>query len=127
MKAPSIRKPKGSAVIFLLTALSNFSTVVMELLMTRLFNQAPKLTTLTIVIYIVTGIVNLFICRVLFSKRYDNMLLIAIATGFTPYILGLFSASMVSAISEIFFQFILIAFAYIMIKMSETTLRVKVG
>ena len=45
MKNATIKKPKGSAVIFLLTALSNFSTVALELLCTTLLNQAPKLTT----------------------------------------------------------------------------------
>ena len=127
MKNATIKKPKGSAVIFLLTALSNFSTVALELLCTTFLNQAPKLTTSNIIIYVIWGISHLFIARILFTKRYDNLLIIALSTQLIPCIIGLFTGSLSSYICEVIFYMMLIAFTYIMVKMPETPLREKVS
>ncbi len=127
MKNATIKKAKGSAVIFLLTAISQFSTVALEFLGTTFLNQAPKLKTSDIIIYVIWCMAHLFIAWVLFTKRYDNLLIIALSSQLIPCIIGLFTGSLFLYICQVIFNMVLIAFTYIMVKMPETPLREKIA
>ena len=125
MNERTIRRPTGPAIIFLITALSYFLTLSSTLLMIEFFDYPKELTITGVIRTILLGATNLFMSTVLFSKKYDNKLIIGSGILLIPGIFTLFLNVSPYHISEILFYLVLIAFTYIMVKMLETPIREK--
>ncbi|MEE1504368.1 MAG: hypothetical protein UGF89_09025, partial [Acutalibacteraceae bacterium] len=116
MNERTIRRPTGPAIIFLITALSYFFTLSSTLLMIEFFDYPKELTITGVIRTILLGATNLFMSTVLFSKKYDNKLIIGSGILLIPSIFTLFLNVSPYHISEILFYLVLIAFTYIMVK-----------
>lgn len=125
MNERTIRRPTGPAIIFLITALSYFFTLSSTLLMIEFFDYPKELTITGVIRTILLGATNLFMSTVLFSKKYDNKLIIGSGILLIPDIFTLFLNVSPYHISEILFYLVLIAFTYIMVQMLETPIREK--
>lgn len=125
MEERAIRRPKGPAIIFLIQALSYFFIILSSYLMTQLFDKPEEMQPLGIIRTLLYGATVLFMSIVLFSKKYNNLLLISTGTLLISGIFGLFLNITPYLISEIIFYLLLIAFTYIMVKMPETPIREK--
>lgn len=125
MNERTIRCPKGPAIIFLIQGISFLFTIVSTILITQLFDYPKTMEPLAILRFVLLGVTNLFISIVLFSKKYNNLLLVSTGALMIPSILGLFLNITPYLISEIIFYLILIAFTYIVVKMPDTPIRKK--
>ncbi len=125
MNERAIRMPKGPAIIFLIQAISYFFTIFSTALMGEIFDYPEKMPLLAVFRIVLWGAINLFISIVLFSKKYNNALLVGVGVLLIPSIFGLFFSISPYLISEIIFHLMLIAFTYIMVKMPETPIREK--
>lgn len=74
---------------------------------------------------ILCGTTNLIISIILFSKKYNNALIIGTGVLIIPCVFTLFLNATPYLIAEILFYLVLIAFTYIMVKMPETPIREK--
>ncbi len=120
-----IRTPNGPATIFLIQPISYFFTIFSTALMGEVFDYPEKMPFLGIFRIILWGATNLFMSIVLFSKKYNNLLLIGSGVLLIPSIFGLFLNITPYLISDIVFYLMLITFTYIMVKMPETPIREK--
>ena len=125
MNERTIRRPKGPAVIFLIQAISCFFTLFSSALMGVIFDYPEKLPLRSVLTFLIWGATNLFLSIALFSKNYNNLLLVGVGVLLVPSIFGLFFNITPYLISEIIFCLILFAFTYIMVKMPETPIREK--
>ena len=125
MNKKAIRQPTGPAVIFLISALTNFFTILSTFLMNAITDSAEKPAPLGVLRLFLFGATALFMSIVLSSKKYNNLLLISTATLLIPSIFGLFLNITPYLISDIIFYLLLIGFTYIMVKMPETPIREK--
>lgn len=125
MNEKAIRRPTGPAIIFLIQAISYFFTIFSTALMGEIFDYPEKLPLKSILSFLIWGATNLFMSIVLFSKKYNNLLLIGEGVLLVPSILRLFFNVTPYLISEIIFYLILFAFTYIVVKMPETPIRKK--
>lgn len=125
MNEKTIRRPTGPAIIFLLTALGFFFTIFSHSVLAQLLEPVDEMQPLAIFRFVLWGTTNLFMSIVLFSKKYDNMLIIGSSVLLIPCIFTLFLNITPYLISEILFYLVLIAFTYIMVKMLETPIREK--
>lgn len=125
MNERAIRRPTGSAIIFLIQTLSYFFIILSSVLMTQLFDKPDEIQPLGIIRTLLYGATGLFMSVVLFSKKYNNMLIVAAGALLIPSVLTLFLNISPYLISEIIFYLVLITFTYIMIKMPETPIREK--
>ncbi len=125
MNERTIRRPTGPAIIFLITALSYFFTILSTTLVAEIFDYPEKMPLLGVFRILIWGATNLFMSIVLFSKKYSNSLLIGTGVLLIPSIFGLFLNITPYLISEIIFYLVLIAFTYIMVKMPQTPIREK--
>lgn len=125
MKKKAIRRPTGPAVIFLLISLGHFFTILSTALMGVITDSPEKMSPLGTVRLFLYGATALFISIVLFSKKYNNLLLISTATLLIPSISGLFFSITPYVICEVVFFLLLIGFTYVMVKMPETPIREK--
>lgn len=128
MNERTIRRPKGPAIFFSYQAITYFLTVLSTITMTlmpQIFDKTEDISPLGMIRTLLFGIANLFMSVTLFSKKYNNTLLIATGALLIPSIFGLFSNITPYSIIDIIFGLLLIAFTYIMVKMPETSLRKK--
>ncbi len=125
MNERTIKRPTGPAVIFLITALSFFFTTFSSTVLAQLIEPVKEIPPMGIFRLILWGVTNIFMSIVLFSKKYNNMLIAGASTLLTPSIFTLFLNISPYLISEIIFYLVLIAFTYIMVKMPETPIREK--
>lgn len=125
MNEKTIRRPVGPAIIFLLQGITFFFTLFSTVLLTQITGEAREMEPLAIFRIVLWGATNLITSIILFSKKYNNTLLVATGVLLIPSIFGLFFNITPYSISEIVFYLILIAFTYIMVNMSETPIRDK--
>ncbi len=125
MNERTIRCPKGPAIIFLIQGISFLFTIVSTILMTQLFDYPKTMEPLAILRFVLLGATNLFMSIVLFSKKYNNLLLVSTGALMIQSIFGLFLNITPYLISEIIFYLILIAFTNIMVKKPDTPIREK--
>lgn len=125
MNEKTIRRPKGPAIIFLIQAITYFFTIFSNVFMTEVLDSPNAMPASGILRIVLFGVVNLFMSIVLFSKKYNNTLLVASGILLIPSVISLFSNITLYNISEIIFFLLLIAFTYIMVKMPDTPLREK--
>ena len=125
MNERTIRRPTGPATIFLIQAITYFFTIVSTILMTQLFDYPKTMEPLAILRFVLLGATNLFMSIVLFSKKYNNLLLVSTGALMIQSIFGLFLNITPYLISEIIFYLILIAFTYIVVKKPDTPIREK--
>lgn len=125
MKKSAIRKPTGPAVIFLLSALGFFSTIISSTIFAQIFENIQELTPLALFRLILWGTTNLIISVILFSKKYNNTLIVGTSLLIIPSLVTLFLNITPYSIAEIIFYLVLIAFTYIMVNMPETPIREK--
>lgn len=126
MNERTIKRPTGPAVIFLLTAMGFIFTIFSHSVLTQLLEQLDELQPMAIFRFVLWGVTNLFMSIILFSKKYDNWLIIGSGILLIPSIFTLFLNISPYLISEIIFYLILIVFTYVMVKMPETPIREKV-
>lgn len=125
MKHKIIRCPKGPARIYLFGAISYLFILIGDIAINDIFQypeQKPVLTVIKTVLLIAT---NFFMCRVLYSKRYDNMLITAVALTILPFVVSLFINVTPLVIDDIVLYLLFFAFTYITVKMPDTQLREK--
>ncbi len=125
MKQKAIRCPKGPARIYLFGAIAYLFILIGDIVIKDIFQypeQKPVLTVIRTILLIAT---NFFMCRVLYSKRYDNLLIAAVATTVLPFIVSLFKGVTPLVISDIVLYLLFFAFTYITVKMLDTPLREK--
>lgn len=125
MNERTIRCPKGPAIIFLIQGISFLFTIVSTALLGEILDSVEAMPLLGIVRIVLLGATNLFMSIVLFSKKYNNTLLIASGSLLIPSIFALFLNITPYIIFDIVFYLGLLAFTYIMLKMPETPLREK--
>lgn len=125
MKNKTIRTPVGPAVIFLINALSFFFTIISSTIFTQILENAKELTPLALLRLILCGTTNLIISIILFSKKYNNALIIGTGVLIIPCIFTLFLNATPYLIAETLFYVVLIAFTYIMVKKPEMPIREK--
>lgn len=125
MKEKTIRGPIGPAVIFLITAIAHFFTLLSSALMTAIGDTPENPSPIGVLRIILFCASSLFMSIILFSEKYNNLLLIGTVILLIPNILGLFFNITPYVISEIIFFLLLIGFTYVMVKMPETPLREK--
>lgn len=124
----AIRKPKGPAIIFLIASISYLIT----LLNLFIFNQSGILNTevdlpfVGVLRTLIMAAANMFMCIALFTKKYNNTLIVATTTLLIYNIFGLFLNVTPFAVFDTFFYLLLIAYTYIAIKKQKTPLREKV-
>jgi len=125
MNERAIRQPKGSAIIFLLTSFSYFSIILYSVLFPLLLDNIQQMPTTGIVRLLLYGITCLFMSIVLFSKKYNNLLIAATTGLLIPRVFTLFVNITPYIVSEIVFYLLLTVFTYVMVKMSESPIREK--
>lgn len=123
MNKKTIRTPKGPAVIFLTQSIDYFFIIFSSSFLAQFSDEIQRKSTWEIIHYLIFGAITLFMSIVLFSKKYDNLLLISTAALLIPGIFNLFSNLSPYLILEIIFYIVLFAFTYIMVKMPETPIR----
>ena len=123
MKEKAIRCPTGPAVIFLLISLGQFFTILSTFLMRVITDTPENISPLGTVRILLFGATALFMSIVLFSKKYNNLLLISTSTMLIPSISGLFLNITPYLICDMIFYLLLIGFTYVMVKMPETPIR----
>lgn len=121
----NIRRPKGPAIIFLLESFTYFFTLFSTAMLTQITGDPKEMEPLAIFRIVLWGATNLFMSIILFSKKYDNMLIAATGVLLIPGIFSLFLNITPYLISEIIFYLVLITFTYIMVKMPEAPIREK--
>ncbi len=128
MNEKTIRKPKGPAIIFLIASFSYLIT----LLNIFIFNHSGILDTevdlpfIGILRVLIMAAANLFMSIILFSKKYNNALIVATATLLIYNIIGLFLNVTPYGIFDILFYLLLIAYTYVAINKQGTQIREKV-
>lgn len=128
MNEKTIRKPKGPAIIFLIASFSYLIT----LLNIFIFNHSGILDTevdlpfIGILRVLIMAAANLFMSIILFSKKYNNALIVATATLLIYNIIGLFLNVTPFVIFDILFYLLLIAYTYVAINKQRTQIREKV-
>ena len=128
MNEKTIRKPKGPAIIFLIASFSYLIT----LLNIVIFNHSGILDTevdlpfIGILRVLIMAAANLFMSIILFSKKYNNALIVATATLLIYNIIGLFLNVTPFVIFDILFYLLLIAYTYVAINKQRTQIREKV-
>lgn len=125
MNEKTIRRPTGPAIIFLLSALGFFFTILNSIILPHFIESLEEIQPMEIFRIFLWGATNLFISIVLFSKKYNNLLIISTVALFIPSIVALFLNITPYTVSESIFYLFLFAFTYIMVKMPNTSLREK--
>lgn len=125
MNEKTIRRPTGPAVIFLLTALGFFFSIFSSALFAQLLENMQEMPPLGIFRYVLWGATNLFMSIILFSKKYNNRLIVGSGVLLIPCLVTMFLNITPYLIGEIIFYLVLIAFTYIMVNMSGTPIREK--
>lgn len=125
MNERAIRCPKGPAIIFLYQSITYLFTIFSTVMLTQITGEARDMEPLAILKIVILATTNLFISIILFSKKYNNVLIAATCVLLIPGIFSLFINITLYLISEIIFYLVLIAFTYIMVKMPETPIREK--
>ena len=126
MNKKTLRKPKGPAIIFLITAISAIITVFNGFIFTEILDTDVALPFMGIIRMFVMASAYIFLSIVLLSKKYDNLLIFAISTLLIPSIIGLFINVTAYLICDMIFFLLLITFTYIAINKQESALREKV-
>lgn len=127
MEKRSIRCPKGPATIFLIQSITYFFTLFSTVLLTQITGEAREMEPLAIFRIVLWSATNLITSIILFSKKYNNTLLVATGVLLIPSIFSLFFNITPYSISEFVFHLILIAFTYIMVNMPETPIRERIA
>lgn len=125
MKYKAIRCPKGPARIYLFGAISYLFVLIGDIAIKDIFQypeQKPVLTVIKTALLIAT---NFFMCRILYSKRYDNLLIAAVASTALPFVVSLFISVTPLVISDVVLYLLFFAFTYITVKTPDTQLREK--
>lgn len=125
MNERTIRCPKGPAIIFLIQAISVLFTVFSTALIGEILDNSVNTSFWGIFRIGLLGATNLFMSIVLFSKKYNNMLIVAAGVLLIPCLFTLFFGVNPYLISEIVFFLLFTAFTYITVKMPETPIREK--
>lgn len=125
MNERTIRRPTGPVVIFIIMGLSSFYTLLSSLLITQFMDNSEPLQIPGILRMILSGVSALFMGIVLSRRKYNNTLIVGASVLLIPSVYTLFINISPYNISEIIFYLVLIAFAYIMVKMPETPIREK--
>ena len=128
MDEQTIRKPKGPAIIFLITAISFVITILSTFILSQseLPNTEVDLPFIGILRVLIMAAANLFMSIILFSKKYNNALIVATATLLIYNIIGLFLNVTPFVIFDILFYLLLIAYTYVAINKQRTQIREKV-
>ncbi|MBE6800243.1 MAG: hypothetical protein E7529_03465 [Ruminococcaceae bacterium] len=116
----AINIPKEAATIFLLYGIGNFFSIISNTLIT---NKTEEMTTAVIVKIFLLGVTNLLMSSTLFSKKYNNKIILTSALLMIPSVFSLFFTVNTLLICHIIFCLLLTAFTYIMVKMPETPIR----
>lgn len=125
MKQKAIRCPKGPARIYLFGAISYLFVLIGDIAIKDIFQypeQKPVLTVIKTALLIAT---NFFMCRILYSKRYDNLLIAAVASTALPFVVSLFISVTPLVISDVVLYLLFFAFTYITVKTPDTPIREK--
>ena len=125
MKHKAIRCPTGPARIYLFGAISYLFVLIGDIAIKDIFQypeQKPVLTVIKTALLIAT---NFFMCRILYSKRYDNLLIAAVASTILPFVVSLFISVTPLVISDIVLYLLFFAFTYITVKTPDTPIREK--
>lgn len=125
MNEREIRCPKGPATIFLIHSISYLFTILSSILMSVILDYPEKMPASGIFRIVLLGVTNLFMSIVLFSKKYNNTLIISSGILLATSISTLFFNITPYLITEIVFYLLLLAFTYIMVKMPGTPIREK--
>lgn len=125
MKQKEIRCPKGPARIYLLGVIGYVFVLINDIFINNIFQypeQKPVMMVIKSVLIIAT---NMFMCRVLYAKRYDKLLIAAVASEALPYAATLFIDATPLIIGDFILYLLLTAFTYVAIKMPDTAIREK--
>lgn len=125
MKEKALRRPTGPAIIFLITAISYLNTIFTPTLLSHITDNTQDLSPLAFFRLALWFVTSLFMSIVLFSKKYNNTLIVSAVILLIPGVLGLFFNITPYLVSEIIFHLMFIAFTHIMIKKPETPIREK--
>ncbi len=114
MKQKEIRCPKASAVIFLLMAFAYIFSSLGSVLTAHFANpgETQLITTISHAIFAVS---HLFISIVLFSKRYDKILIVAISSLAIAYLVFIIGFKAPINIFSLVIKLILVFIAYCLI------------
>lgn len=125
MNKREIRRPTGPAIIFLINGLGFFFTILTNFLMAQIMDSDMQLPLSQVANLLLMGSINLFMSIVLFSKKYNNVLLIP--TGLFPVsgIVSLFFGISPFKICNIIFFLLVLGYTYITVKMPKTPIREK--
>lgn len=125
MKQKAIRCPKGPARIYLLDAFLGSFVLISDIFIKDIFQYPEEKPVLIVFKSIFLIATDIFMCRVLYSKRYDNLLIISVATLSLTSIFQLFTGISAPIICDIIFTLLLLGFTYVAVKMTDTPLREK--
>lgn len=127
MNEQAIRRPKGPAIIFLITSISLVITISSSFILTQtgLSDTQTDLPFIAVLRILIMAATNLFVSIVLFSKKYNNRLTVAIASLLIYNIIGLFINVTPYLIADSVFYILLVAYTYVAINKQETPLREK--
>lgn len=123
MNEKVIRRPIAAALFFLYFSLSNLYMLFMPKLMSYMTGTEPAMHPLVIVKFILWFATYMFICIVLFAKKYNNATIAGLCLVMTPNVLSLFGGITPSLIIGIIFDLLLALYAYVTIKKPDTHLR----
>lgn len=128
MNERTIRKPKGPAIIFLIASISYLTTLLNIFIFNHsgILNTEVDLPFIGILRVLIMAAANMFMCIALFTKKYNNTLIVATATLLIYNIIGLFLNVTPFVIFDILFYLLLIAYTYVAINKQGTPLREKV-
>lgn len=120
MNDREIKMPKEAATIFLLYGVGNFFSIISNTLIT---NKSGEMAASVIIKVFLLGVTNLLMSSALFSKNYNNKLILSSASLMIPTVFSLFFVVNTPLVFHIIFCLLLTAFTYIMVKMPETPIR----
>lgn len=128
MNEQTIKKPKGPAIIFLIASFSYLTTLLNIFIFNHsgILNTEVDLPFIGILRVLIMAAANLFMSIILFSKKYNNVLIVATATLLIYNIIGLFLNVTPFVVFDTIFYLLLIAYTYIAINKQGTPLREKV-
>ena len=126
MKQMEIRCPKGPARIYLFGAIGYVFVLMNDVFINNIFQYPEQKPVMTVIKSVLIIAANTFMCRVLYAKRYDNLLIAAVAaTTAIPIIAALLIDATPLIIGDFILYLLLTAFTYVAIKMPDTAIREK--
>ena len=123
MNEKVIRRPLAAALFFLYFSLNNLYMLFMPKLMSYMTGAEQTMHPLVIIKFLLWFATYMFICIVLFAKKYNNATIVGLCLVMIPNLISLFGGITPNLVIAIVFDILLALYAYLTIKKPDTRLK----